>query len=116
MANYTVDKKADNVISAVKNGHNAKKVSVSDLHKKLKNPNQYLNQRFLVDGFVTGLAESKAENVVKILEGNKVHDLNAKLKKGSNFKYIYNLILLLNDNNKKASHPVSVYLTTNDGE
>lgn len=103
------------MITAVKNGHNAKKVSIADLQKKLKNPNQYLNQRFLIEGSITGLAENKAENVVKILEGNKVHDLNAKLKKGSNYKYIYNIILLLNDN-KKNTQPVSVYLTTNDGE
>lgn len=76
-----------------------------------------MNQRFLVEGFITGLVDTKPENVIKILEGSKVHDLNAKLKKGANYKYIYNIIMLLNDNaSKKSGQPVSVYLTTNDGE
>lgn len=114
MGNYEVDKKTPDCITAIKNNHNAKKVSVADLEKKLKSPSQYLNQKFVVDGFVTGLVSSEPETVIKILEGSSVHDLNTKLKKGANYKYIYNIILLLSD--KKKGNPLSVYLTTNDGE
>lgn len=115
MTNYEVDKKNAECITAVKNGHNAKKATIQDLLKKMKTPGTHLNERYVVEGFITGLAEDKAENVIKILEGNKVHNIDEKLKKGTNFKYIYNIILLLNDNNKKGT-PVSIYLTTNDGE
>jgi len=115
MNNYDVDKKAPDCITAVKNGHNAKKATIADLLKKMKTPGQNLNHRFIVEGFVTGLAEEKAENVIKILEGNKVHNIDEKLKKGANYKYIFNIILLLNDTKQKGS-PLSVYLTTNDGE
>lgn len=72
--------------------------------------------KFIVNGFITGLVDYKHENVIKILEGHKVHEWNQKMKKGSTYKYIYNIIMLLNDHSKKNKSPVSVYLTTNDGE
>ena len=72
--------------------------------------------KFIVNGFITGLVDDKHENVIKILEGQKVHEWNQKMKKGSTYKYIYNIIMLLNDNSKKNSAPLSIYLTTNDGE
>lgn len=56
-----------------------------------------MNLKFVVTGFITGLVENKADKVIKILESNKVHDLNHKMKKGASYKYIYNLIMLLND-------------------
>lgn len=103
MNNYNVDKKATDCITAIKSTHNAKKVTVADLQKKLKNPNQHLNLKFVVEGYITGLVDSKPENVVKILEGSHVHDLETKLKKGANYKYIYNIILLLNDKQAKKN-------------
>lgn len=116
MSNYQINKKATEQITAIKKGPNAKVVTVADLHKKLKNPNQYLNLKFIVNGFITGLVDHKYENVIKILEGQKVHDCNQKMKKGSSYKYIFNIIMLLNDHSKKNKTPLSVYLTTNDGE
>lgn len=56
-----------------------------------------MNLKFVVNGFITGLVENKADKVIKILENNQVHDLNQKMKKGVSYKYIYNLIMLLND-------------------
>ena len=72
--------------------------------------------KFSVKGFITGLVDYKHENVIKILEGHKVHEWNQKMKKGSSYKYIYNIIMLLNDDTNKSKTPLSVYLTTNDGE
>lgn len=102
MENYQINKKATEQITAIKKGPNAKLVTVSDLHKKLKNPNQFLNMKFIVKGFITGLVDNKHENVIKILEGHKVHEWNQKMKKGTNYKYIYNIIMLMNDNSKKS--------------
>ena len=65
-----------------------------------------------------GLVDYKPENVIKILEGDKAHEFNYKIKKGQSVKYIYNIVMLLSDDQlkKKNAEPVNIYLTTNDGE
>lgn len=76
-----------------------------------------INKKFVVEGHIMGLVDTKPENVIKILEGNKVHNLNSKLKKNGNYKHILNIIMLLSDNkNKKKNPSVNVYLTTNEGQ
>lgn len=43
--------------------------------------------------------------------------MHVKLKKSSNYRYIFNIIFLLSDlTQKRRQNPLSVYLTTNDGE
>lgn len=56
-----------------------------------------MNKKFVVEGHVIGLVDHKPENVIKILEGDKAHDFNHKIKKAQNLKYIYNIVLLLSD-------------------
>lgn len=115
MRNFTEPKGKD-FITAVKNTHKQKPISVNDLNKKLKSANTNLNKKFMVEGHIVGIVDSKPENVIKILESGKVLDLNSKLKKGGNYKYIFNIVMLLSDNSMKKNKSVNVYLTTNEGE
>lgn len=77
-----------------------------------------MNKKFIVQGYIMGLVDSKPENVIKVLEGDKAHDFGQKIKKAQNLKYIYNIVMLLSDDQmkKKNQEAVNVYLTTNDGE
>lgn len=71
----------ENQVTSIKKIHTGKAISVHELSNKLKNVSSNMNKKFIVQGYIMGLVDSKPENVIKVLEGEKAHDFNHKVKK-----------------------------------
>lgn len=115
----TSTKKNQKTVSVVKNTLNNKDpINLKDLKKNLESK-KHLNEKFVISGYIMGIMETSPTKVIKKLCVNtmKVTDLKEKEKKGTKYRTIYNLIMMIKDESmKKKDEYITVYLTTESGD
>ena len=65
--------------------------------KLLKEPNENVNPKFIVKGYIMGFADTNPHKVIKKLEKetNRVVDLFCKESKNKTYMALYNLVMMV---------------------
>ena len=85
----------------------------------MDNPAQYEHNRFVVNGYILGFSETKANKLIKKMDENgKVYDLSDDTSKvKGNVSHIYHMIMFVKDQSiENVDRFLNVYILTNEAD